>query len=50
MNRMKAVYALLVFVASLLLGTVFVQIGLIAAIVTHTVVDLVALTGLRSGR
>jgi hypothetical protein len=50
MNRMKAAYAFLVFLASLLLGTVFVQIGLIAAIVTHIVIDLVALTSLRTSR
>jgi membrane protease YdiL (CAAX protease family) len=50
MNRMKAVYAVLVFLASVLLGIVFVQIGLIAAMVAHTVIDLVALTMLRSAR
>jgi hypothetical protein len=50
MNRMKAVYAFLVFFASLILGTVFSQIGLVAAIVTHGVIDIVALTTLRTGR
>jgi uncharacterized protein len=50
MNRKKAVYALAVFFISLLLGTVFDQIGLVAAIVTHTVADIVALTTLRTAR
>jgi hypothetical protein len=50
MNPMKAVYALLVFLASAVLGTVFSQIGLLAAIVTHTVADIVALTKLRAER
>jgi membrane protease YdiL (CAAX protease family) len=48
MNRMKAVYALLVFFISLLLGTVFIQIGLTAAITTHIVIDVIALTHLRT--
>jgi membrane protease YdiL (CAAX protease family) len=50
MNRMKAVYAVLVFLASFLLGTICLQVGLIAAVVTHTVGDLVALTMLRTVR
>jgi hypothetical protein len=47
---MKAVYAVLVFLASFLLGTICLQVGLIAAVVTHTVGDLVALTMLRTVR
>ncbi len=50
MNPMKALYALLVFLASLLLGPVFIRIGSIAAIVTHTVADVITLTTLRSAR
>jgi membrane protease YdiL (CAAX protease family) len=50
MNRMKAMYAVLVFLASLLLGTVCLRFGLIAAMFAHTVVDVVALTTLRSVR
>jgi hypothetical protein len=50
MNRMKALYAVLVFLASVLLGTVYVQLGLIAAMVAHTVIDLVTLTMLRAAR
>jgi membrane protease YdiL (CAAX protease family) len=50
MNPMKAVYALVVFLASLVFGTVFSQIGLLAAIVTHAVADILALTALRSMR
>jgi hypothetical protein len=48
MNRMKAVYAVLASLASVLLGTVCIQLGLIAAMVAHTVGDLVALTTLRT--
>ncbi len=47
MNRMKAVYAGTVFLVSLLLGTLSVQCGLIAAMVMHTVSDIVALTTFR---
>jgi membrane protease YdiL (CAAX protease family) len=47
MNRRKALYAVTIFVASLGLGMLAVRIGLIAAIVTHTVIDIVALTSLR---
>jgi hypothetical protein len=50
MNRMKAVYALVIFFVSLLLGAVFIRIGLIAAIVTHVVGDIVFLTSLRTVR
>jgi hypothetical protein len=50
MNRMKALYAVLVFLASLLLGTVCIRIGLIASMVAHTVADVVALRTLRSAR
>lgn len=50
MNRMKAVYALFVYFVSLLLGVVFVRIGLIAAITTHIVADIVFLTTLRPVR
>jgi len=50
MNRMKAVYALIVLLISMLLGTVFTQIGLIAAIIMHIVIDLIALTNLRTPR
>jgi hypothetical protein len=48
MNRMKAMYAVLVFLASLALGTVCLQLGLIAAMVAHTVADVVALSNLRT--
>jgi membrane protease YdiL (CAAX protease family) len=50
MNRWKAFYALLIFLASLGFGAVCVQIGLIAAIVTHTVLDIVGLMTLRTPR
>ena len=50
MNRWKALYAFFVFVVSLGLGAECVRIGLIAAIVTHTVVDIIALTSLRAAR
>ncbi len=49
MNRWKAMYAVLIFVVSLGLGAECVHIGLIAAIVTHTVADVVSLTSLRAG-
>ena len=43
MNWQKLVYAASVFVAGLLLGYVFSEIGLIAAMVTHATVDVVSL-------
>jgi hypothetical protein len=39
-----------VFMASVLLGTVYVKLGLVAAMVAHTVIDLVTLTMLRPVR
>jgi len=48
MNPMKAVYAMLVFLASLALGTIYARLGLLAAVVTHAVVDIVCLTALRN--
>jgi len=50
MNPMKALYALLVFLVSLLLGSVCLWIGLVAAIVTHVVADVIFLTSLRAVR
>jgi len=43
MNWQKLIYAASVFIAGLLLGYVFLEIGLIAAMVTHAVVDVVSL-------
>ncbi len=43
MNWQKLIYAASVFVAGLFLGYVFLEIGLIAAMVTHAVVDVVSL-------
>ena len=43
MNSQKLIYAASVFVAGLFLGYVFLEIGLIAAMVTHAVVDVVSL-------
>jgi uncharacterized protein len=50
MNLWKAIYALLIFLVSLGLGILSVRIGLIAAMVTHTFVDIVALMSLRTPR
>jgi membrane protease YdiL (CAAX protease family) len=47
MNRMKWVYAALVFLASLLLGYVFAALGLIAAALAHSTIDVVGLVALR---
>jgi len=47
MNRMKWVYAGLVFLASLLLGYVFDALGLFAAALTHSTIDVVGLVVLR---
>ena len=43
MNWQKLIYAASVFIAGLFLGYVFLEIGLIAAIVTHTIVNVVSL-------
>jgi membrane protease YdiL (CAAX protease family) len=43
MNWQKLIYAASVFIAGLFLGYVFLEIGLIAAMVTHAVVDVVSL-------
>jgi membrane protease YdiL (CAAX protease family) len=43
MNWQKLIYAASVFIAGLFLGYVFLEIGLIAAMVTHAVVDIVSL-------
>ncbi len=43
LNWQKLIYAASVFIAGLFLGYVFLEIGLIAAIVTHTIMDVVAL-------
>jgi len=43
MNWQKLIYATSVFIAGLFLGSVFLEIGLIAAMVTHAVVDVVSL-------
>ena len=43
MNWQKLIYAASVFVTGLLLGYVFSEIGLIAAMVTHATVDVVSL-------
>jgi membrane protease YdiL (CAAX protease family) len=50
MNRMKALYAGIVFLASLLLGALCVQRGLIAAMVVHTVIDTAVLMTFRKLR
>jgi membrane protease YdiL (CAAX protease family) len=47
LNWKKAVFAVLVFVVSLLLGYIFVNIGLLAAVVAHTTIDVVLLFGLQ---
>jgi membrane protease YdiL (CAAX protease family) len=43
MNWQKLIYAASVFIAGLFLGYVFLEIGLIAAMVTHAVADVVSL-------
>jgi len=43
MNWQKLIYAASVFVAGLLLGYVFLEIGLIAAMVMHATVNVVSL-------
>jgi len=43
MNWQKLVYATSVFIAGLFLGYVFIEIGLVAAIVTHASVNVVSL-------
>jgi membrane protease YdiL (CAAX protease family) len=43
MNWQKLIYAASVFIVGLFLGYVFLEIGLIAAMVTHAVVDVVSL-------
>ena len=43
MNWQKLIYAASVFIAGLFLGYVFLEIGLIAAMVTHTIVNVVSL-------
>ncbi len=43
MNWQKLIYAASVFIAGLFLGYVFLEIGLIAAMVTHATVDVVSL-------
>jgi len=50
MNPQKAIYVLLIFLVSLGLGILSVRIGLIAAMVTHTFVDIVGLMSLRAPR
>jgi len=47
MNWQKLIYAASVFIAGLFLGYVFLEIGLIAAMVTHAVVDVVSLFAAR---
>ena len=43
MNWQKLIYAASVFIAGLFLGYVFLEIGLIAAMVAHAIVDVVSL-------
>jgi len=43
MNWQKLIYAASIFIVGLFLGYVFLEIGLIAAMVTHAVVDVVSL-------
>jgi CAAX protease family protein len=47
MNRTKWAYAGFVFLASLLMGYVFIEFGLIAAAVSHSVVDVVGIVIMR---
>jgi hypothetical protein len=48
MNRAKWGYTASVFLASLVLGFVMIELGLIAAMVSHSVVDLYGLLALRT--
>jgi membrane protease YdiL (CAAX protease family) len=43
MNWQKLIYAASVFIVGLFLGYVFLEIGLIAAMVTHAIVNVVSL-------
>jgi len=47
MNGKKAVYALGVFAAGLMLGFIFEKIGLVAAIATHACIDIMGLFAMR---
>ena len=47
LNWKKAVLAVFVFGVSLLLGYIFVNVGLLAAVAAHTTFDIVALFGLQ---
>jgi len=47
LNWKKVVIAILIFVVSLLLGYIFVQFGLLAAVVAHATLDVVALFALQ---
>jgi Co/Zn/Cd efflux system component len=47
LNWKKAVLAVFVFGVSLLLGYIFVNVGLLAAVVAHMTFDVVALFGLQ---
>jgi membrane protease YdiL (CAAX protease family) len=48
MNRTKCAYAGFVFMASVLMGYVLIHLGLIAAAVSHSVVDAIGIVMLRS--
>jgi len=48
MNRTKWGYAGLVFLASMLMGYVLIEFGLVAAAVSHSVVDVIGIVVLRS--
>jgi len=47
MNWKKAVYAVGVFAAGVLLGSIFKHVGLVAAILTHALIDIVGLFAMR---
>jgi len=47
MNWKKVVYAVGVFAAGVLLGSIFEHIGLLAAILTHALIDIIGLFALR---
>jgi uncharacterized protein len=47
MNWNKAVLAVLVLAMSLLLGYLFLKLGLLAAVTAHTTFDVIALFGLQ---
>jgi membrane protease YdiL (CAAX protease family) len=47
MNWKKAVYAAGVFAASVMLGLIFENIGLLAAITTHAAIDVIGLYAMR---